>query len=407
MFGKESCVISVAQASQFIANIVKPNFQSERVPLVESLDRVLDQTVVADRDQPPFDRVAMDGIAFYLDFSQKNNRFKKQAIQAAGEPAKKLVGNEFCIEVMTGTGLPLGCNCVVPYEHIQDGGDFFDVPNIQDCQIFQNIHRQGEDGKKGQVFDFIGQPIHPALLGLLANFGVSQVQVRKMPKILVLTTGSELVEVNENPLPHQIRKTNVYSILGLIKSQLGLEVQVSHLADNKLETVAALGSALEIYDFIILTGGVSQGKFDYVPSVLGDLNVEKVFHKIKQKPGKPLYFGFKNDTYIFGLPGNPVSSFMCCMKYVLPALKIWLGEKSQAPTKAILNKDIDVKKSMTFFKPIKLSTQEGHWIADPIQGSGSGDLVSLVFADAFVELPEGKEDFKKGESYSIYRWDKC
>ena len=219
----------------------------------------------------------------------------------------------------------------------------------------------------------------------------------------MITSGDELVGVTQKPEAHQIRKSNIYAISELIKP-LCDSISHFHLPDSLEITKKKLGELLETFDVLVLSGGVSAGKKDYMPEALKQLGVQKLFHKIQQRPGKPMWFGKKDQTVIFALPGNPVSTFMCAVRYVKPWLEQSLG-KSPKPEYAVLDKEIIFRPALSYFMQVSLSNENGTLTASPNEGHGSGDLANLSDSDAFMELElrEGNV-YAAGEVFRVWRY---
>lgn len=372
------------------------------MPLGESLGHVLREDLVADRDFPPFDRVTMDGIALvYNSFATGKRDFKVEGIQAAGDPQKALKSESACLEVMTGAILPKGTDTVIRYEDLNLTNETASVV-LSSLSKGQNIHRKGHDRKEGDLIVKKGAVISPAEIGVAATIGKNELWVANLPKVAIVSTGDELVDVKETPLPHQIRKSNIYTIQALLQSR-GLLSVCFHLDDDKNAIEIALEAAIEKFDVLILSGGVSKGKFDFIPDALEKLGFEKHFHKVSQRPGKPFWFGtHKKGMRVFALPGNPVSSFMCACKYFLPWLNKSLGLDPEGAIFAELAEDFKFMPKLTYFLQVRTSySQSGKLTAYPEEGHGSGDLANLTLADAFLELPAEKEVFNKGEVYPL------
>jgi len=391
---------TVEQAEEIILNN-KINITTEKVTIIDALGRILAEDLKADRDFPPFDRVSMDGIAVkYARIEQGQNSFPIAQTVAAGKPQASLGNPEHCIEVMTGTMLPVGTDTVIRYEdiNIKDGVATIEIlPN----KVGLNIHKQGIDRKQEELIVAKGRKISPAEIGIAATIGKDEILVQKRVKAIVISTGEEIVPITTTPLPHQIRTSNSYALQACLKSW-GVEADTVLLPDSQEIIEQKIGEYLATYDVLILSGGVSAGKFDFVPQALENQGVRKLFHKVSQRPGKPFWFGVKDKKAVFALPGNPVSTFMCLRRYFKP----WLDASKGFNTERIsaeLGKDFVVRFELTFFLQVKLGkTETGTWKAMPIEGNGSGDLASLVEADAFMELPLGKEVFRSGEKYNVW-----
>tara|TARA_R110002051_G_scaffold8755_1_gene35969 strand:- start:68551 stop:69741 length:1191 start_codon:yes stop_codon:yes gene_type:complete len=369
---------------------------TENVSLLSSLNRILAEDIYADRDFPPFDRATKDGIAIqYSNFANNGHSFNIEGIAAAGVVQQVLKDKSNCLEVMTGAVVPEYCDTVIMYEHI----------TIEDNKVTinekvtkgQNIHYQGSDEKEGRLLLSKGKKISPAEIGVMATVGKSTVNVMANPKICTIATGNELVELNEIPKPHQIRKSNMLTIeSALLNSKI--ETSSLHLIDDKSIIQNKLKKALIENDVLLLSGGVSKGKFDFIPDVMEALGVEKIFHRVLQRPGKPFWFGIhpKMKTVIFSFPGNPVSTFANYHLYFLPWLHTSWGiliDKSYIK----LSTEITILQPLTRFIQVSTEEKEGVFWATPVVENGSGDLSSLAKADGFICLEPRDEVYKVGE----------
>jgi molybdopterin molybdotransferase len=391
-------MISVSEAtSRVFENLYKPTVQNR--PLTQALGCILAEPVRADRDAPPFDRVTMDGIAIaYQQIKNGQRDFKITAVQAAGEPRKKLIRADQAVEVMTGAVLPEGTDTVIRYEDlkIEDANARIAIENVQQ---FQSVHRQGIDAKANDVLMEPGTRLTPAEIALLASVGKSNVGVFTLPTAVVVSSGDELVEISETPLDHQIRRSNSYAIQAAMQS-LGWMANQVHLPDEKAVLRRSLEHLIQSNDVLILSGGVSQGKFDFIPGVLEELGVRKVFHQVSQRPGKPFWFGELDNArkVVFALPGNPVSTFMCFYRFIKPWLLKSLGA-SEPTLEAILAQDFSFPPSLTYFLQVNVVNASGRMVAYPYVGGGSGDFINLKKVTGFLELPKERSDFKAGESF--------
>lgn len=394
-------MITVEEALKIIDQNIRDH-GVESIPLHSATGRIIREEIGADRDMPPYDRVTMDGIAIvFSEFERGRREFKVDDVAPAGSPVKHLSDSEKCLEVMTGAILPEGTDTVIPYEMVEINEGVATV-QLDDIEFRQNIHFQGIDRKKGDVIIAPGKKLSSVEIGVCATVGKSEVSVSRLPKAIIISTGDELVDIDQSPLPHQIRRSNVYRIKTLL-SNYHINVDTAHLNDDYEEIVNQLKKILSDYELVILSGGVSKGKFDFLPKALEELGVQKYFHRIKQRPGKPFWFGGKpGAATVFAFPGNPVSSFMCMQQY----FKRWLEKSLRADEnvypKAVLNDNVLFKPDLTYFLEVKLSySQKGKLLANPVKGNGSGDLANLVDADAFIVLPRGREEFKKGEVHPL------
>ena len=397
-------MITVSEAKEIIDQTIQ-DYGTEQVQTSQCLGRVLREDLYADRDFPPFNRVAMDGIAIHVESFEKGQRkFPIAGIAPAGSPQQTMENKEACMEVMTGCVLPLGTNAVIRYEDIQsqDGKATIAIDNVP---AWKHVHKQGLDRKQGDLLIAKGKIITGAELGVAATIGKTHLKVSKLPKVAVISTGDELVRISETPLPHQIRRSNIFRLRSSLQ-RLGVEATIFHLTDEYEHIRTELINILKNYDVLVLSGGVSMGKFDHLPNVFESLKVKKGFHKIKQRPGKPLWFGQSQEgAVIFALPGNPVSSFMCAQVYVLPWVRACLQTPQTPKRYARLAVDYYFKPDLDYFLQVKLTyTNDGLTIATPVTGHGSGDLANLVDADAFLHLPKGINDFKKGAAFEYIKW---
>ncbi|MEQ9405700.1 MAG: molybdopterin molybdotransferase MoeA [Cyclobacteriaceae bacterium] len=391
-------MISVQEALKIVrAHAV--DFGSETIHFMDATGRVLDEDIRADRDFPPFNRATMDGICLSLkDWQSGISAFPISGEQFAGAPQQSLQQGT-CMEIMTGAVVPHGADVVIRYEdlNIKNGAA---TVNLDAVTELMNVHLKGHDAEENSVLIKSGKRISQGDIGILTSVGKTSVQVKKQPRIAIISAGDELVEPDQGPLPHQIRKSNVYTLCSLLKSR-GLSYELFHINDEMEEINTELGGILERFDLILLSGGVSKGKKDFIPEALENHKVKKHFHRINQRPGKPLWFGSNENVTVFGFPGNPVSTIACYSVYC----KTWLDHSSglkPVVSKAALTQDIQFEKELTFFVHVSISNEEGQLKATPLRGNGSGDLVSLSTADGFMELPAEKDHFKKGEIYQVH-----
>lgn len=392
-------MITVAKAKHIILENTQ-DFGIEEIPFLQAIGRVLKEDIVADRDFPPFNRVAMDGIAINHRFFEHGIRdFKIEGIQAAGNPQKTLDNAANCYEVMTGAVLPNNTDTVIRYEDV-DINTLIATITVDKIKEGQNIHRKGSDKSKGTVLIKKNTIVSAAEIGVLTTVGKATVKVAKQPKVMIVSTGDELVDVNETPLDHQIRRSNVYTLVSLLNN-LKIPAETAHITDEKSILKEKIESYLKQYDVLLFSGAVSKGKFDFLPEVLDELGVQKLFHRVSQRPGKPFWFGTTDNCNVFAFPGNPVSTFVNCMVYFYPWYLKSTGLHSEEKT-AILAENITFKPNLSCFMQVKLTSENGQVYATPIQGNGSGDLASLVEADGFIELPKTEEvTFKKGSVFPI------
>lgn len=397
-------MVSVEEALNLVLSH-RRDFGTEETDLLQSTGRVLAQQVKADRDFPPYHRVTMDGIAINIAGAGKTLSFPIEKIQAAGQPAEQLEQAGNCIEVMTGAVLPGNTDAVIPYEdcEIEDGtarvrpGGF---------SALQNVHLQGKDARAGEVLLEAGKKITPSMTGVMAAVGLARVRVSRTPEIAVCSTGDELVPVTQTPEIHQIRRSNSY-LLASALGTAGIQPGIFHLPDQPAAMKEQIASMKDNFDVLLFSGAVSKGKYDHLPGVLEELGMQKVFHRVAQKPGKPLLFGtFGNSGHpgasglVFGFPGNPASTYICYRIFFQAWLDQCLGMVSGKQT-ASLAEDITFKPRLTRHLLVNLTQKQGVLTAVPLSSSGSGDLPALARADAIISLPPGREIFCKGEFFDI------
>lgn len=392
-------MISVTEAT---AIILSHSIETgvEEISIQEASGRVLKETIRADRDFPPFARVTMDGIAIAYQTWQKGGRtFNIESIQAAGQQQKQLSDPSACIEVMTGAMLPLGTDTVVPYEslNIKEGKANITVEKIESGE---NIHRQGVDARNADELLAPGIKISPAEVALMASVGKKKVLVAAFPKTAIISTGDELIPVDLIPLPYQIRRSNSYALQAAL-TELGCAADQFHLPDQPDMLDVEVKKILQHYSLIIFSGGVSKGKYDYIPQTLERNGIQKRFHQVSQRPGKPIWFGTSARHVVFALPGNPVSTYMCFYRYIKPWLMKSLG--TEAPVQqVVLAQNFIFKPALTYFLQVKVKNEMSQLKAYPDAGGGSGDFANLKDVDGFIELPAEVTDFRAGQVFRYF-----
>lgn len=398
-------MISVAEADALIAqhDLRLPDVA---FPIEYAVGKILREDIFADRDFPPFNRAAMDGVALRCDsLRDLNALIPIENVAFAGAPQLALNNPNAAIEIMTGAVLPEGCDAIVRIEDVMfqtiDGERYAKL--LAKPERGQHIHAQGSDRKKGELIVPKGRLLTSAEIAVAATVGKSHLRVSMAPRLSVISTGDELVSIDAEPLPHQIRMSNAFAAQALL-AERGFSAKLYRSPDDEWAFSNLLSECLADSDVVILTGAVSAGRADFVPSALTELGVEKIFHKVKQRPGKPMWFGKRasDDKIVFALPGNPVSTVVCFLRYVLPFLLRASGLVESPPLTATLEEDVEFKPLLTYFLPVKARLDEGMLLAQPLKGHGSGDFANLVDCDGFLELPETETLFKKGEAYALW-----
>ena len=397
-------MISVHEAEETITRL-GGSYPSVALPLSEVNGHILREDVVADRDQPPFDRVCMDGIGIrFADWEAGCRDFAVSSMQFAGEPPHSLQLPQSCIEVMTGAVLPIGTDCIIPYERTSIENGVASVDEDAAPRAHQHIHVQGSDAAAGTVVLRAGGRLLSPQVAVLAAMGYHEVQVDRRPRIAVIATGDELVPVDGPIEPHQIRMSNVVALRSALQ-RLGYDADGFHLPDDAVQLRQELDGFLQSHELLILSGGVSKGKRDYIPEVLAELGVEVAFHGIAQRPGKPFWFGHCQRGLVFALPGNPVSALTCFHRYVVPHLLRAAGDQISNAAVAVLSESVRFSKPMSLFLPVHLTNNaRGEQLAIPRPTQGSGDFTSLAGTDGFVELAADQDEFGAGTLVRLFRW---
>lgn len=383
-----------------------PSFGTETVSLHQAAGRVLRQAVHAERDQPPFDRVMMDGIALrHADLARGVREFPIQASQHAGDVALTLAPRH-CIEIMTGASLPEGSDCIVPVERITVADGTACIEPDYEATERQYIHPRGSDHARDSLLLRPGTRIAPADVAIIASAGLPDVEVSSLPAIRVISTGNELVEAGAPIGPQQIRSSNGPAIVAMLTQQGYADTTHDHLVDDLDVLRERVAAHLESANVLVLSGGVSMGKADFVPRVLQELGVQVVFHKVSQRPGKPMWFGIgPRQQVVFALPGNPVSTIICCRQYVLPALAYASGATARNPEFATLAQDVAFQPKLTCFLPTRLvSNAAGTVLAMPVHTNTSGDFAALSGTDGYLELALEQTHFPTGTTVPLHRW---
>ena len=379
----------------------------ESLPLTQCVGGTLRENIYAERDQPPFDRVTMDGIAVDSRSVRRGvRRFRIQGIQPAGSPPIRLARGDDAIEVMTGALLPLACDCVIPLEQyaIDDGfacltADIAPMP-------YNNVHRRGSDGRQGSLLLESGTLLRAPEIAVAASAGMARVRVSSQPAVMIVSTGDELIEPGDPIEEHQVRRSNAYAVAAALRRRGFARVGDDHVLDDEALLRERLTLHLTTHEVLILSGGVSMGRFDLVPKVLEQLGVQQVFHNIAQRPGRPMWFGIgPQGQSVFGLPGNPVSTLICLIRYVIPAIAEAMGTRRNSPERLALAESVTINPPVTCFMPVAIEHDDrGRPWASPRQTKGSGDFLSLAGTDGFIELPPGPNSYEKGFLTSLYRW---
>jgi molybdopterin molybdotransferase len=397
---------TVADAETFIRAHV-PRFPARHEPLAACAGRVLAEDIAAERDQPPFDRVTMDGIAIaYRDWAEGVRAFELAGTQAAGAAPLALTAARQCIEVMTGTPLPAGTDTVVPVERTARDGRIVTVAADAAVREHQFVHDRGSDRLAGSIVLRAGTRLSAPEIAVLAGAGHANARVTDLPRVAVISTGDELVDAGKPIAAHQIRSTNDRAIEASLTQHRLAHVTRARLRDDANALAVAIDRLDTELDMLVLSGGVSMGQYDFVPSVLEELGAKLVFHRIEQRPGRPMWFGVSaRNKPIFALPGNPVSTLVCATRYLLPALRDASGVAPAPPEFVELTAPVEASPTLTYFVPVKLhSSERGTLLADPRPTNTSGDFVALAGTDGIVELAAIRGSHPPGTIARLFRW---
>lgn len=407
MTDKKDMYVSVESALQKILASVS-QVDAEKVPLREARERILYEDVQSDLNVPPCDNSAMDGFALCAVNTQgasaETPRYFRLAgeIQAGGPKHDGIVTDETAIRIMTGAPIPPGADAVIPVENTEEDLDRGIISVLMELHEHDNIRFAGEDIKIGQKVLQKGTRLSSADVGILSALNRSHVLVYKKPRVAILSTGDEIAEIGEEIRFGQIRNSNAYTLLAEVEKYNGTPVYMGIAQDSVALTRDKLSVALE-HDIVITTGGVSRGKYDFVKEVLSDLGVNLLYESIKMKPGKPMIFGKRKKTLVFGLPGNPVSAMISFIEFVRPALLAMSGASklNKPELNAIVDSEIRKKPGRREFIRGTLSIKNGvpHVISTGSQGSGI--LRSMSMANCLILLLEDSSGCKQGDTVTI------
>ena len=388
-------MVSFEEALQLILSNVG-QLDSERVELVESLNRILAEDVFSDIDMPPFDKAAVDGYACKREDLSKE--LEVIELVAAGDVPTKKINHGQCTKIMTGAMLPEGADVVLMVEHTEE------QPNKKIRFIKEkttnNIAYKAEDVKTGDLIWNKGMKILPQHIATFAAVGCVSPLVAKKPRVAIMSTGDELVEPADFPPIGKIRNSNAYQLVAQVEAMNCTPNYMGIVPDNEADTDRFISKALAENDMVILTGGVSMGDFDFVPKIMRKNKVDILFQKVAIKPGRPTVFGKTDKAYIFGLPGNPVSSFINFELFAKPLLYKMMGhEFSASVIKLSLGFDFRRKTSDRMeFIPITIG-KNGKIM--PVEYHGSAHIHAICLASGVMTIPKDVSEISKGEYVDV------
>ncbi|HEX3985343.1 MAG TPA: gephyrin-like molybdotransferase Glp [Acidobacteriaceae bacterium] len=374
----------------------------ERVPLLQAVGRVLAEPILADRDQPPFARSTRDGFACRAVDLEKGN-LRIAGLLAAGQSWTGGVLNPGeAVEIMTGAAVPPGADCVAMVEHVTVEDGRVQLNGQHGPASGENIVPAGAEARRGDAIIPEGRRLGPAEIAAAAACGAASVPVFARPRVAIVSTGDELVDVAQAPLAHQIRNSNSYSLAAQVTAVGGEPELFPIVRDDAAETEAAIRRAMEC-DLLLMTGGVSMGRFDYVEPALLEAGAAFLFTGVRMQPGKPVVFGRLGERHFFGLPGNPISTLVTFALFVAPMVRALGGEREVAARfrMARLEEDVAVKAGLTRFLPAHLQSDVQGAGVRRLPWQGSGDLTAAARANAFLVVGETRETMDKGEIVSV------
>jgi molybdenum cofactor synthesis domain-containing protein len=394
-------MITVARALRIIAGETKP-LGTERVPLAQAAGRVLAEDVVADSDMPPFDRSQMDGYAVRArDTENGPIRLMIVGESAAGRGWPGTLKTGEAVRIMTGAPVPKGADAVQKVELTKETGGIVSIH--EPTTKGRYIVRRGTEVKKGKTVLRTGERLSVNSIAVPAAFGYAKLDVAKRPRVSILSTGTEIVDINKKPKPDQIRNSNSVMLASLALAS-GAEVTVLPIAGDDISDLQyRISNAVGNSDLLVTTGGVSVGKYDLTKAALGELGAEIFFDRVRLKPGKPTVFARLKRTLVFGLPGNPVSSAVAFYFFVRKTILLMQSAKQsdlQHGT-AILSEPMKGTKGRESYLPVRLDSDANAWlIATPLRWHGSSDFIGFSQAQALAVIPAG-ESRKPGDTVSL------
>lgn len=396
-------MISIAEAKKIIEENLPPK-RTASLLLEEAFRKVLAEDVFAPEPSPRYTNSAMDGFGVRWEDVAEVATGKSVELQLVGESS---AGNPFrgkcsageAIRISTGAMLPDGADTVIPQEDTEIEDTHVKILKV--TKQFQNVRFEGEEFREGALLLKKGCVLQPAQIGLLASLGISSLPVFKPPQVSIIVTGSELVPVDSKIEPWQIRDSNSLMLKLAVMEAGGEIVLVQHVGDDPQKTRDVLQKAARQSDILIFSGGVSVGPHDFVKEAAGENGFKTLFWKVRQKPGKPLFFAKKNDTLLFGLPGNPVSAYMCYLYYIKPVIEYLYGRENPAATiNGQLAETLQNHTGRDQLFRVWVEKEKEEVIVHPVKKQGSHMLSSLTRADGFILLKSNSE-LEKGRDVEV------
>lgn len=397
-------MISIEEAREKILSQVSM-LESMELPILDCLDLILAEDIYSDNDIPPFDNSAMDGFAVRaedLRDAEPDDPVTLAVIEEipAGKVSEKMIVSGTASRIMTGAGMPVGADAVVQVEHVSETEDtvIFTGP----VEVGKNVRRAGEDVAKGELVLKTGTDTGPAEIGLLASLGRKKIKVVRRPKVAILSTGDELLDIDEPLSPGKIRNSNSHSLAAQVIEAGGIPVMLGVARDNKEDIKSKIIEGAS-NDILVTTGGVSVGKFDLVKDCLEELGAELLFWKVAMKPGKPLTFGKLDGALIFGVPGYPVATMVSFEEFTRPTIRKMMGKEElfRPVVEAVLEEDVKKKPGrVNLLRCIVTRTEDGYTVKTT-GPQGSGILKSMVMANGLAVLPAEETFLPKGSKVEV------
>ena len=384
-----------------------PKLKVESVALGDALGRVLAEDIIADSDLPPFDRAQMDGYAVRAaDLAKTPARLRIVGESAAGAGWHHEMKAGEAVRIMTGAPVPAGADAVQQVELTREVDQNAIVEILEQVDAGRSIVRQAAEIKAGETVLRAGADINAAMIATLASFGYAEVKVGQRPRVAVMATGSELVDVDKKPARYQIRDSNNYTIAAYATLAGAMVERLPLAGDDTEELKRQIAAAAGCSDVLITSGGVSMGVYDFTKAALKELGAEIFFERVALRPGKPTVFARLGDTLVFGLPGNPVSVAVTFNLFTRPALRVMQGAQQPQPAEetAVLARDLKGSMDRESYLPAVLRTDgNGNLLAEPLKWGGSSDFVAFARATALIDVPAGLKTLEKNQSVKVIR----
>ena len=390
-------MISVSEAKKIISENVS-NLPPVDFRLQQAAGLVLAEDVYASIDIPAFPQSSMDGYAFSFDDWQKNKKLKIVGQVAAGNNEVFTLAQGNAVRIFTGAAVPLGADTVVMQEKIKIENDFLFIDD-ENLQAGNNVRPKGSEIKARTLALQKKTVLTPAAIGFLAGIGIADVKVYPNPSVSIIITGNELQQPGETLQHGQVYESNSFALKAALQQLHINNAEVYYAIDKPEAVIDTLKKALHQSDVVLLTGGISVGDYDFVLQATNECDVEKLFHKVKQRPGKPLYFGKKGDKLVFGLPGNPSSVLTCFYQYVVPALEKMSNRKNllkivQSPLSQSFQKAAGLTHFLKGFYDDKTAT--------PLEAQQSYRLSSFARANCLIQLNEDATVYRQGDIVDVH-----